>query len=450
MQQEILNFLYFHTPTLEQKSALESLSLFIDEKNNDDFFILSGAAGTGKTSITSALIGYLNENKVAYKIAAPTGRAARILGKKSKTVSNTIHSLIYNTETNVETGVTTWKLKKLRTDAFMVFIIDEASMISSKLTRQEMFHTDDSLLAGLIKYIKTGNSKNKIIFLGDKNQLPPYSEVDSLALDPNHLRSKYLLKGSFHYLTEVKRVEDGSYILKNATKLRKSIDENSAIPKLEANLLKHVWAAAKEYAYEFDPSNFEKSVAIGRSHKANNKFNEEVRKSLFSLSASLIETGDLLIVLQNWRRGDKTLYNGDHILIEEINLSKIEEVRGIKFVPAKIKAQALDGSFQIIEDYLMLNTLLYEDSKIPFAIENEFRAERFRKNKVFADTANPEDDRYVGAIRIGYGYAITCQKAQGGEWDKVYLNVFGVQDKKWLYTAVTRAKRELNVYGVGN
>jgi len=108
----------------------------------------------------------------------------------------------------------------------------------------------------------------------------------------------------------------------------------------------------------------------------------------------------------------------------------------------------LDGSVEVIEDYLLLDTLLYEDSKIPLAIENEFRAERFRKNKVFASSGNPEDDRYVGAIRIGYGYAITCQKAQGGEWDKVYLNVFGVQDKKWLYTAVTRAKQELNVYGI--
>ena len=448
MKNDIFNFLHFHTPTSEQKSALEGLSSFVDENIGDDFFILSGAAGTGKTSITSALIGYLNDNKIAYKIAAPTGRAARILGKKSKTVSNTIHSLIYNTDTNVETGVTTWKLKKMRSDAYTIFIIDEASMISSKVTKQEMFNADDSLLSNLLKYIKTGNPKNKVIFLGDKNQLPPYSELDSLALDPNHLRSKYQLKGSFHYLTEVKRVEDGSYILKNATKLRKSIDENSPIPELEANLMKHVWDAAKEYANEFDPSNFEKSVAIGRSHKANNKFNEEVRKSLFGSAAPLIVTGDLLIVLQNWRRGDKTLYNGDHILIEDIDLSKVEEVRGIKFVPAKIKAQALDGTFQIIEDYLMLDTLLYEDSKIPFTIENEFRAERFRKNKDFASSANPEDDRYVGAIRIGYGYAITCQKAQGGEWDKVYLNVFGVQDKKWLYTAVTRAKQELNVYGL--
>jgi exodeoxyribonuclease-5 len=448
MQLEILNFLHFHMPTLEQKSALEALSLFVGESNDDDFFILSGAAGTGKTSITSALIGHLNDKKISYKIAAPTGRAARILGKKSKTVSSTIHSLIYNTETNVETGVTTWKLRKMRTETFTVFIVDEASMISSKHIKQEMFHSDDSLLASLFKYVKSGNPKNKIILLGDKNQLPPYSESESPALDPNHLRNQYRLKGSFHYLTEVKRVEDGSYILKNATKLRKAIDEGNQMPQLEANLLKDVWSAAKDYASQFDPNNFDKSVAIGRSHKSNKMFNEEVRKSIFGITAALIEDGDLLIVLQNWHRGDKVLYNGDHILIEEVDLSKIDEVRGLKFVPAKIRAQSLDGSVEIIEDYLLLDTLLYEDNKIPLAIENEFRAERFRKNKVFASSGNPEDDRYVGAIRIGYGYAITCQKAQGGEWDNVYLNVFGVQDKKWLYTAVTRAKQELNVYGL--
>jgi exodeoxyribonuclease-5 len=449
MQQEILNYLHFHTPTLEQKSALEALSLFVDDENNDDFFILSGAAGTGKTSITSALIGYLNEKEVVYEIAAPTGRAARILGKKSKTNSNTIHSLIYKTEMNTETGVTTWKLRKMRTNQYTVFIVDEASMINSKHIKQEMFNSDNSLLVNLLKYVKSGNEKNKIIFLGDKNQLPPYSEFDSPALDPNHLRNTYHLKGSFHYLTEVKRVEDGSYILKNATQLRKSIDEGTQLPQLEANLLKDVWAAAKDYASEFNPDNFESSVAIGRSHKSNKIFNEEVRKSIFGSSAALIVNGDLLIVLQNWHRGEKVLYNGDHILIEEIDLKNVEEVRGLKFVPVKIKAQSLDGSFEIIEDYILLNTLLYEDGRIPTPVENEFRAERFRKNKVFANTGNPADDRYVGAIRVGYGYAITCQKAQGGEWDKVYLNVFGVQDKKWLYTAVTRAKKELNVYGLG-
>ena len=104
MKKEILEYLHFHTPTSEQKTALEALALFVEKSNKDDFFILSGAAGTGKTSITSALIGYLNDNEIPFKIAAPTGRAARILGKKSQTISSTIHSLIYNAETNKETG----------------------------------------------------------------------------------------------------------------------------------------------------------------------------------------------------------------------------------------------------------------------------------------------------------------------------------------------------------
>jgi exodeoxyribonuclease-5 len=98
----------------------------------------------------------------------------------------------------VETGVTTWKLRKMRTDTFTVFIVDEASMISSKHVKQEMFQSDDSLLANLFKYVKSGNPKNKIILLGDKNQLPPYSELESPALDPNHIRNQYCLKGSFH------------------------------------------------------------------------------------------------------------------------------------------------------------------------------------------------------------------------------------------------------------
>ena len=108
---QILDYLHFETPTIEQKNTLNALSTFVNVDNSDDFFILSGAAGTGKTSITSALVGYLNNDKVKYKIIAPTGRAARILGKKTKSLSSTIHSLIYKTVTNKETGVVSFILK---------------------------------------------------------------------------------------------------------------------------------------------------------------------------------------------------------------------------------------------------------------------------------------------------------------------------------------------------
>lgn len=446
MKKEILDFLLFHTPTTEQKTALEALAEFVKENNEDDFFILSGAAGTGKTSITSALIGYLNDNEIPFKIAAPTGRAARILGKKSQTISSTIHSLIYTAETDKDTGAIRWKLKTNKSKDFSVFIIDESSMINAESKGEGMFQSENSLLGNLIKFIRSGNEKNKVLFLGDQNQLPPYQEIKSLALDPNHLRKKFNWKGSFHYLTEVKRVEDGSYILKNATNLRRSIDENKSIPDLEGNRNKHVWDAAKEFAKEFNPDLLDQSIAIGRSHKTNKIFNDEVRKKIFGSDINLIENGDLLIVLQNWRRGEHLLYNGDHVLVEEVDFSQKKTVCGIDFVPIKLKAQKLDGSIQIIDDFIYMESLMAEDGKIPMEVENQLRAERFRKNKIFSNTGNAEDDPYVGALKLGYGYAITCQKAQGGEWDKVYINTFGIEDKKWLYTAVTRAKSELNIY----
>lgn len=446
-KKDILDYLHFHTPTIEQKTTLNALSTFVSSENTDDFFILSGAAGTGKTSITSALVGYLNNDKVKYRIIAPTGRAARILGKKTKTISSTIHSLIYKPETDKESGVVNWKLKYNASNDYTIYIIDESSMISTVSNNSDMFQTNDSLLNHLIKFIKSGNEKNKIVLLGDKNQLPPYAENESLALDPNYLRNKYNFSGSFHYLTEVKRVEDGSYILKNANNLRLSIDNNEAVmPKIEANRIKHVWAAAQDFSRNYNPDNIDNIIAIGRSHKSNRMFNDEVRKNLFGSNVAFVVKSDLLIVQQNWKRGDAFLYNGDHVIVEDVDLKRVELVGGLKFVPIKIKSVALDGKSQIIEDYILLDTLLSEDGKIPFEKEKQLRAERFRKNAVYSKNGNAEDDRYVGAIRLGYGYSITCQKAQGGEWDNVYVNTFGIEDKKWLYTAITRAKNDLNLY----
>jgi exodeoxyribonuclease V len=445
----ILDHLHFHCPTSEQKAALIALQQFVNEENKDDFFILCGAAGTGKTSITSALIDYLNETETQYKISAPTGRAARILGKKTKAISSTIHSLIYSTGTNKNTGEIVFTLKHNTNSKFCIYIIDEASMIAASKTKpeRELFQTNDSLLNHLAKYIKAGNTNNKIIFLGDVNQLPPIHENESKALNPNYLRNHYQWKGSFHYLTEVKRQEDGSYILKNANKLRKAIDDKEQIqPQINAYRHYNTFIAAKEYAKRFEVNNPDHAVAIGLSHRANNIFNAEVRKHLFGGTVELIVPGDLMIVMQNWKRGGSVLYNGDHVIVEEVCLDRIEEVANLHFAPVRISIRNLEGDEQLVEDYLLLDILLNETPQLLPDQEKLLRAERFRKNKIFSDSGKPEDDRYVGALRLAYGYAITCHKAQGGEWDKVYVNTFGVKDMRWTYTAITRAKQDLELY----
>src|SRR5690606_2080726 len=138
--------------------SLLAMSDFVKETNNDDFLILCGAAGTGKTSITTALVGYLNANAVSYLIVAPTGRAARIIGKKSKASAGTIHSLIYNTKPNPETGAVVFERKVNPVADFSIYIIDEASMVSSIVSKQEgsLFSSSNALLADLIEFIKSG------------------------------------------------------------------------------------------------------------------------------------------------------------------------------------------------------------------------------------------------------------------------------------------------------
>lgn len=443
----ILDHLQFDCPTVQQKSALLGMSDFVKESNKEDFFILCGAAGTGKTSITTALIGYLNSKALNYKIAAPTGRAARILGRKSKTVNSTIHSLIYNTKPNPETGEVIFELKENTIKEITIYIIDEASMVSSTVNKEEgsMFTAKNSLLSDLIIFVKNGNPDNKIIFLGDKNQLPPVNETDSKALCLEYLKAKFQLNGTAHLLTEVKRQEDGSYILKNATAIREGIDANFQKVTLQGVEKQSISQASSAYVKEYLNNGFENTVSIGATHKMNKMFNNVVREKLFGNRINTLETNDLLLVTSTWRRNDFQLYSGDHVTVLEVNSNETELVAGLHFVPVKLLSKSIQGTDEIIEDYILLESILNPEG-LKLEQENRLRHERFTKNKVYRESGNAADDRYIGSIRATYGHSITCNKAQGGEWDKVFLNSFFIPSLKYQYTAVTRAKSSLILY----
>ncbi len=442
----IFDFLHFSKPTQEQETALRAMQEFVNDDNPFDFLVLCGAAGTGKTSITAALIGYLNNLEKQYKIAAPTGRAARILGRKAKTTTSTIHSLIYAPNSDSETGKVTFKLKKGYNKKLTVYIIDEASMIPKLVDNSDgLFVVEKGLIYDLVGYIKGANANNKIIFLGDQYQLPPIGESQSFALNKEFLENTFNLKGSSFLLTEVKRQEDGSYILENATEIRKAIDDQKSHYPISGKQSKNIYAAADNYVSEAKSRGLENAVAIGVSHKANKFFSDLVRERIFGRAKKILEPRDLLMVTQNWQRNGVGLYNGDHVELLSIDWSLQEQVAGLHFVALKIKLLFSEEE-TIVEDYAILESILSPGGRIESKLENELRKQRYIKNTIFRETSNPSDDRYVGALRLMYGHAITCNKAQGGEWKKVFINTMGIPSLKWQYTAVTRGIDEIEKF----
>ncbi len=442
----ILKHLHFSHPTEKQEAVLKAMEDFIQDDNQYDFLILCGAAGTGKTSITAALIGYLNQSNRSYKIAAPTGRAARILGRKAKTTTSTIHSLIYSPSADRETGKVSFKLKKGYNSRQTIYIIDEASMISKDVNQNEsLFEVEKGLIYDLISFIKGANANNKIIFLGDHYQLSPIGESKSFALDQRFLEFTFNLKGSSHLLTEVKRQEDGSYILENATEIRKAIDKGMGSFPIKGTQSKNIYSAAESYVKGVKSEGLETSIAISVSHKANKFFNDLVRERIFRRAKKILERGDLLMVNQNWSRNGINLYNGDHVELLSVDWNLQEEVAGLHFIALKVKL-LFSESEVIVDDLALLETIISPGGAIDSKLEVELRKQRYIKNRIFRESGIPGDDRYVGSLRLIYGHAITCNKAQGGEWKKVFINTLGIPSLKWQYTAVTRGINEIEKF----
>jgi exodeoxyribonuclease-5 len=191
--------------------------------------------------------------------------------------------MIYDVEAKPETGEVFFTLKRNDETDFSIYIIDEASMVSSIAESDELslFKSKNSLLSDLVRFVKAGNPKNKVIFLGDRNQLPPVNELESLALCPEYLAKEYKWNGSVHFLTEVKRQEDGSYIMKNAIDLRKGIEEGKAHVDLIGFKFNNGFGAVTKYTQEFLERGHEYCVSIACSHKQNIWFNTEARKKLY-------------------------------------------------------------------------------------------------------------------------------------------------------------------------
>jgi len=261
----------------DQEKALGKISDFIT--NNEDFFILSGSAGTGKTSLVQAITEHFVKEETAFHLAAPTGRAAQIIARKTGHPARTLHSMIFDSEYDEDKLQVIFSPKtNSRHEDIRFYIVDESSMISDELQNgSNRFFSKVTLLSQLIQYVKQGNSRNKIIFVGDLNQLPPVNCDISPALSADHLKKNYDLQGSHFPLSIVERHGEGSYILDNAIKILEAMNNTKAISGMRYRSSKKFSPSIQDYLRDAGDGTSDAAIMIANANTQANALNKWAR-----------------------------------------------------------------------------------------------------------------------------------------------------------------------------
>jgi ATP-dependent exoDNAse (exonuclease V), alpha subunit - helicase superfamily I member len=442
--------------TSEQELALEKISEFLFDRNNDSLFLLKGYAGTGKSSLIGAIVKTLNQLQQKALLLAPTGRAAKVFASYAGQNAFTIHKKIYRQKvfSNEPSGfVLADNLHK-----HTLFIVDEASMISNDGLDSQSFGSG-RLLDDLIHYVYSGEGC-RLILLGDSAQLPPVSQPESPALDLEYLKG-YHLDIRDATLTQVVRQAEQSGILMNATRLREqlSLGLTDDYPTLEFRKYPDVKIVEGEELIEklseaYDRDGLEETIVISRSNKRANIFNEGIRNRILFREEEL-ESRDLLMVAKNnyfWGKEDKSIdfiANGDILEVRRIRRS--EELYGFRFCNILVELPDYDLQLEI---KILPESLHTETPSLPketndklfYAVLEDYKEIPLKKDRM----AKMKEDPYYNAVQVKYAYAVTCHKAQGGQWKNVFLDLsyvpkeyLGADFYRWLYTAFTRASEKI-------
>ncbi|WMX16526.1 AAA family ATPase [Aureispira sp. CCB-E] len=429
------------TPNTNQENALNRIVSFINSEN--DVFILKGSAGTGKTSIVKAITSYLTEKDINFQIGAPTGRAAMIIGEKTQQVSKTLHSQIYIPE-KVENGGVRFDRKENKEKDLTIFLVDEASMVSDQISKSNNFFVTKPLLEEYIDFVKQGNPSNKIIFIGDRYQLPPVKQDFSPALKAKYLYDKYSLSCVEYELTKVMRQGAGSSILKTATSLRDLMSKGIMRGNVSIQREKYPSKALKKYLSVFDNNSIDKVIAICSSNKDVDYWNRWIRREL-GIADRKLSVGDFVATQTSWlNKEGQFVCKGEYGRILNVDPSS-EKYALLDFVNADIEFIGSSGSRKIVSTKILLDSLDTKYGILEEQQEKYLYAEAMKHNADFRTSQNPSDDKYIGALRLKHAYATTCHKAQGGEWENVLIHPWRLESNlQWAYTAITRAKE--NVY----
>lgn len=429
--------------TRDQARALYQVQAFLDGDAPADCFILRGCAGTGKTSMLKAVVDYLAQQQMPHFLMAPTGRAAKVLSQKTNMLASTVHHVIYTPTEDPNTGTVIMRKRANDSTAVTVFVVDEASMISDQRQADGDFQTPNSLLFDLLDFVKQGNARSKVIFVGDSYQLAPVSgEGFSPALDADYLCRQYKLRVQTEELREVMRQVGDSPVLRLATDVRERSDRNMALDYGCIPAHTYFTMALKYYLSRFDANQPQRIGMIASSNKDVHFWNNCVRERL-GLSGKLLSEGDLVVLHESHFARERILVKGEMAVVKAVSDS-VEQRAGFHFMDAELEFTDAEGQRFLVSTKVMLDTLPTEKGFIDREAFKTLKHDRMAKNTVYRDSQRSSDDPYMGALRLRYGYALTCHKAQGGEWQEVIIHpYFQPTDYRYLYTAVTRARERV-------
>lgn len=472
----------------DQQGCAAELERFLADPSAR-IMLLKGDAGTGKTFMAKGLVEFLASQGRQYVIGAPTGRAAKNIGEKTGRQARTLHSIAYDygclhpvDDEKGEGGELASfkvyaKIAANRDSANTVYIVDEASLVSDAFSDSDFFRSGSGyLLKDLLEYVgmQAHGSDRKIIFIGDPAQLTPVGMNTSPALDGDYLHKHYGYKPSEYRLTEVVRQEAQSPILENVKPLRRGIDENvfrgisfrfdEEVVRLgQDEVIPTYLATARQSGHP--------PMVITRSNREAAEANRSIRAKLFPDRID-VGVGDRLIITANTFVGGQFLANGEFVdvhaveaLVERKTVRLTKRIAGselseqveieLLFRDIEILTIAEDG-LPLVQQVKVLEKLLHDGN--PGLSPEEQRAlyvdflRRYpdvRRQGPRALSEALRQDPYFNAVRAKFGYAVTCHKAQGGEWDAVVVLCPALKDPRhdeayrWLYTALTRARSRL-------
>lgn len=452
LERQIKEIFHFQ-PTKEQDFVIKMLATFLLSPKSDLLFLLRGYAGTGKTSLVGALVKTLDMLKQKTILLAPTGRAAKVLSSYANHPAFTIHKKIYRQKSFADESASFSICDNL--NKHTLFLVDEASMISNEGLSGNMFGSG-RLLDDLIQYVYSGEGC-RLLILGDTAQLPPVGEEQSPALSAMMLGG-YGLEVMEANLTQVVRQAESSGILWNATALRKLLvqDECYSLPKIRITGFPDVKVVPGNELMEaleacYDNDGLEETIVVCRSNKRANIYNNGIRSRILWREDEL-NNGDLLMIAKNnyyWTEQEKDMdfiANGELAVVQRVR--RQSELYGFRFVDVTLTFPDQDN--YELDANLLLDTLQSESPALTRADADRLfnavledyadiplKRERMKKMKA---------DPYYNALQVKYAYAVTCHKAQGGQWKNVFIDQGYMSDEylspdyfRWLYTAFTRA-----------